>query len=49
MGREGLKSLAKTDLSQDKWKESDLSNASDRANPVISQDPMDHDPGHLKV
>ena len=26
-----------------------LSNASDRANPVISQDPMDHDPGHLKV
>ena len=38
--------MAKTDLPKDKWKYSDLSNASDTASSTVTQDPLDYDPGH---
>ena len=33
-------------LSQNKLKKSDLSNTNDWTNPIVSQDPIDHDPAH---
>ena len=36
-------------MSQNKWKKSDMSNASDRTNPAIIQEPTDHDLGHPKA
>ena len=47
-GQQVSQCIDKTDLKQSKWKKSDLRNASDRTNSVVTHDLNDYDPGHWK-
>ena len=42
-------SIGKSDPSQNKWENSDVSNESNRMNLAFAQDPIDRGPGHLMI